>query len=122
MGAIAAARASRNYDTRRCCGCWARAGGRSCWLQLAEYGLIAGVLALVALGLGSALAWVVITQLFEFDWLPDWGEVLGVLGPGRGTGAGLRAGWITAAAARLNRRRRCGSFRLRQAPAQVAMA
>jgi len=39
-------------------------------------------LALVALGLGSALGWVIITQLFEFDWLPDWGEVLAVLGLG----------------------------------------
>jgi putative ABC transport system permease protein len=51
-------------------------------LQLDEYGLIAGLLARVALGLGSALAWVVITQLCTFDWLPDWGQVLGVLGFG----------------------------------------
>jgi putative ABC transport system permease protein len=60
--------------------------GASRWqilgLQLAEYGLIAASLALVALGLGSALAWVIITQLFEFDWLPDWGAVLAVLGLG----------------------------------------
>lgn len=81
MGAIAAARAARTYDTvmLRVLG----AGRRQILLlQLAEYGLIAGVLALVALGLGSALAWVVITQLFSFDWLPDWGQVLGVLGFG----------------------------------------
>ena len=51
-------------------------------LQLAEYGLLAAVLAVVALMLGGGLAWVVITRLFEFDWLPDWGEVLGVLGLG----------------------------------------
>jgi len=25
---------------------------------------------------------VIITQLFEFDWLPDWGVILGVLGMG----------------------------------------
>jgi putative ABC transport system permease protein len=42
------------------------------------------VLALVALALGGGLAWVVITQVFEFDWLPDWGQVLGVLGLGVG--------------------------------------
>ena len=42
--------------------------------------LIAASLALVALALGSALGWVIITQLFEFDWLPDWGAVLAVLG------------------------------------------
>jgi len=83
MGAIAAARAARTYDTvmLRVLGASRR---QILLLQLAEYGLIAGVLALVALGLGSALAWVVITRLFEFDWLPDWGQVLGVLGLGVG--------------------------------------
>ncbi|MET4131288.1 putative ABC transport system permease protein [Porphyrobacter sp. MBR-155] len=81
MGAIAAARAARTYDTvmLRVLGASRR---QILLLQLAEYGLIAGVLAVVALGLGSALAWVVITQLFSFDWLPDWGQVLGVLGFG----------------------------------------
>ena len=81
MGAIAAARAARTYDTvmLRVLGASRR---QILLLQLAEYGLLAGVLALVALGLGGGLAWVVITQLFEFDWLPDWDEVLGVLGLG----------------------------------------
>lgn len=81
MGAIAAARAARTYDTvmLRVLGASRR---QVLLLQLAEYGLLAGVLALVALGLGGGLAWVVITQLFEFDWLPDWGQVLGVLGLG----------------------------------------
>lgn len=81
MGAIAAARAARTYDTvvLRVLGASRR---QILGLQLAEYGLIAASLALVALGLGSALAWVIITRLFEFDWLPDWGMVLGVLGVG----------------------------------------
>lgn len=81
MGAIAAARAARTYDTvmLRVLGASRR---QVLLLQLAEYGLLAGVLALVALALGGGLAWVVITRLFEFDWLPDWGEVLGVLGLG----------------------------------------
>ena len=81
MGAIAAARAARTYDTvvLRVLGASRR---QILGLQLAEYGLIAASLALVALGLGSALAWVIITQLFEFDWLPDWGVVLSVLGLG----------------------------------------
>jgi putative ABC transport system permease protein len=83
MGAIAAARAARTYDTvmLRVLGASRR---QILLLQLAEYGLLAGVLALVALALGGGLAWVVITQLFEFDWLPDWGEVLSVLGLGVG--------------------------------------
>jgi len=81
MGAIAAARAARTYDTvmLRVLGASRR---QILLLQLAEYGLLAGLLAVVALGLGGGLAWVVITQLFEFDWLPDWGEVLAVLGLG----------------------------------------
>ena len=81
MGAIAAARSARTYDTvmLRVLGASRR---QVLLLQLAEYGLIAGILALVALALGGGLAWVVITQLFEFDWLPDWGEVLAVLGMG----------------------------------------
>nr|WP_298929311.1 FtsX-like permease family protein [uncultured Erythrobacter sp.] len=81
MGAIAAARAARTYDTvvLRVLGASRR---QILMMQLAEYGLIALALALVALGLGSGLAWVIITQLFEFDWLPNWGEVLGVLGLG----------------------------------------
>ena len=81
MGAIAAARAARTYDTvvLRVMGASRR---QILSLQLAEYGLIAGALALVALALGSTLAWVIITQLFEFDWLPDWGAVLAVLGLG----------------------------------------
>ncbi len=81
MGAIAAARAARMHDTvvLRVLGASRK---QVLLMQLAEYGLIAGLLALVALGLGSALAWVIITQLFEFDWLPAWGEVLSVLGLG----------------------------------------
>lgn len=83
MGAIAAARAARTYDTvmLRVLGASRR---QILLLQLAEYGLLAGLLALVALALGGGLAWVVITQLFEFDWLPDWGQVLAVLGLGVG--------------------------------------
>lgn len=81
FGAIAAARASRTYDNviLRVLGASRR---QLLLLQLAEYGALALLLALVALGLGSGLAWLVITQLFEFDWLPDWPTVLAVLGAG----------------------------------------
>ena len=51
-------------------------------MQLAEFGLLAAVLALVALGLGGTMAWLVVVQLFEFEWLPDWPQVLAVLGAG----------------------------------------
>ena len=51
-------------------------------LQFAEFGLLVAVLAGVALALGTGLAWLVIVQLFEFDWLPDWPRILAVLGGG----------------------------------------
>jgi putative ABC transport system permease protein len=81
LGAIAAARASRTYDTvvLRVLGA---DRGQVLRMQLAEYALLAGALAVVALGLGSLTAWLVVTQLFEFDWLPDWMEVFAVLGLG----------------------------------------
>ena len=53
------------------------------WVALgAAVAELALALAVVALGLGSLLAWLVITQLFEFDWLPDWSEIFAVLGMG----------------------------------------
>ncbi|RDC59507.1 putative ABC transporter permease [Alteripontixanthobacter maritimus] len=84
LGAIAAARAARMYDTvvLRVLGASRR---QILLMQLFEYGLLALILAGVALALGSGLAWLVITQLFEFDWLPDWGQVFAVLGFGLAT-------------------------------------
>ncbi|WP_435417073.1 FtsX-like permease family protein [Parerythrobacter aurantius] len=81
LGAIAAARAARTYDTvvLRVLGA---SRGQILTMQLVEYLLLAAVLAVVALAIGSGLAWLVITQLFEFDWLPDWPTVLAVLGAG----------------------------------------
>ncbi|MFM2300722.1 MAG: hypothetical protein RLZZ84_458 [Pseudomonadota bacterium] len=81
LGAIAAARASRTYDNviLRVLGASRR---QLLLLQLAEYALLGALLALVALGLGSALAWLVVVKLFTFDWLPDWPQVLAVLGAG----------------------------------------
>ena len=81
LGAIAAARAARTYDTvvLRVLGA---SRGQILWMQFLEYALLALVLAGVALAIGSGLAWLVVTQLFEFDWLPDWGTVFGVLGAG----------------------------------------
>ena len=83
LGAIAAARAARTYDTvvLRVLGADRR---QILIMQLIEYVALAGALAFVALGIGSLAAWLVVTQLFEFDWLPDWGEVLAVLGLGIG--------------------------------------
>ncbi|MFB0613634.1 ABC transporter permease [Aurantiacibacter poecillastricola] len=81
LGAIAAARAARIYDTviLRVLGASRK---QLLALQFAEFGLLAAVLAVVALVLGSAVAWLVIVQMFEFDWLPDWSQILAVLGGG----------------------------------------
>ncbi|MGB3797745.1 MAG: FtsX-like permease family protein [Alteraurantiacibacter sp.] len=81
LGAIAAARAARIYDTviLRVLGASRR---QLLALQFAEFGLLAAVLALVALLLGTGVAWLVIVQMFEFEWLPDWTEILAVLGGG----------------------------------------
>jgi len=78
LGAIAAARASRTYDNviLRVLGASRK---QLLLLQLAEYGLLAGVLAGVALILGTAIGWAVITQLFDFDWLPHWPTIIAVL-------------------------------------------
>lgn len=81
LGAIAAARAQRSYDTviLRVLGA---SRAQVLALLVAEYTLLAGVLALVALALGGFAAWLVIVKLFEFDWLPDWGVVGLTLGGG----------------------------------------
>ena len=81
LGAIAAARAQRSYDTviLRVLGA---SRAQIMALLLAEYALLAGVLALVALALGGTAGWLVIVKLFEFDWLPDWSTVALTLGGG----------------------------------------
>ena len=84
IGAIAAVRASRLYDNviLRVLGA---SRGQLLGLQLAEYGVLTLLLATIALGLGSLGALLVIVQLFEFEWLPNWPRVLGVLGIGIAT-------------------------------------
>ncbi len=77
-GAIAAQRAARAYDTviLRVLGASQR---QLLLLVLAEYGLLSAILGLVALGLGTGIAWGVVVWLFDFAWLPDWWRIGGVL-------------------------------------------
>jgi putative ABC transport system permease protein len=68
-GAIAAARERRHYDAvvLRVLG----AGSRQLLgLVLAEQLILAGLLAIVSLGLGTLGAWAVVTQVFDFAWMP----------------------------------------------------
>lgn len=106
LGAIAAARAARTYDTviLRVLGA---SRGQLLALQFAEFGLLALLLAGVALLLGTGLGWLVIVQLFEFDWLPNWTQILGVLG----AGLALVLGFALAASLPLLRARPASALR-----------
>lgn len=81
IGAIAAARQSRTYDS-----VILKTLGATRWqvlgAQALEYGLLAAALALVSLVLGATAAWFVIVQIFDFAWAPDWSVVLGTLAGG----------------------------------------
>jgi len=81
IGAIAAGRQSRSYDSvvLKLLGA---TRGQILGAQALEYGVLAGLLALVALLLGGAAAWYVVVQLFSFGWAPDWGVVLATLAGG----------------------------------------
>lgn len=81
IGAIAASRQARTYDSviLKTLGATRL---QVLGTQALEYGLLATVLALVSLALGTAAAWYVIVQVFEFGWAPDWGVMLGTLAGG----------------------------------------
>ena len=81
IGAIAASRQARSYDS-----VIMKTLGATRWqilgAQALEYGVLAAVLALVSLALGTLAAWYVIVGIFEFGWAPDWTVVLGTLAGG----------------------------------------
>lgn len=81
IGAIAASRQARIYDSviLKTLGATRR---QILSAQALEYGLLAALLALVALALGLTAAWYVITQIFSFNWAPDWPVVLLTLAGG----------------------------------------
>jgi len=81
MGAIAASRHARAYDS-----VILKTLGATRWQilgsQAVEYLLLATILAGVALALGLSAAWFVIVQIFAFHWSPDWMLVAATLGSG----------------------------------------
>jgi putative ABC transport system permease protein len=81
IGAIAAGARARTYDAvlLKLLGATRR---QVALATLAEYGLIALVVAALALVLGSVAGWFVITQVFSLDWTPDWPRVLITVGLG----------------------------------------
>src|SRR3546814_11320125 len=70
IGAIAASRERRVYDSviLKLLGA---TRGQILGAQGMEYAVLAAILAVLALGLGLAGAWYVVTQLFEFEFAPD---------------------------------------------------
>jgi putative ABC transport system permease protein len=75
VGAIAAGARARTYDAvlLKLLGA---TRGQVARATLAEYGAIAAIVAVLALVLGSAAGWFVITQVFSLAWTPDWGRVV----------------------------------------------
>jgi putative ABC transport system permease protein len=83
IGALAASRRARVYDSvlLKLLGA---TRGRILAVQAVEFALLAFILCLLALALGSIAGWYVIVQLFELPWAPDWSTVLLTLGGGAG--------------------------------------
>ena len=81
IGAIAAARQSRSYDSvvLKLLGA---TRAQILGAQMLEYGLLASLLAVIALLLGGGAAWYVVVQVFSFGWAPDWSVVLATLAAG----------------------------------------
>ena len=81
VGALAAGARARTYDAvlLKLLGA---TRGQVAAATLAEYGLLAAIVAILALVLGSSAGWFVVTQIFRLDWTPDWPRVLLTVGIG----------------------------------------
>ena len=75
IGALASSRQARLYDAvlLKVLGA---TRGQILRATLIEYGLLAGIVAGLALLLGTAAGWYVVTQVLKLEWLPDWRPVL----------------------------------------------
>lgn len=75
VGALAASRRARIYDAvlLKVLGA---TRGQILRATLIEYGLLSAIVAVLALLLGSAAGWYVVTQVFALEWTPRWGPVL----------------------------------------------
>jgi putative ABC transport system permease protein len=74
IGAVAATTRARRYDSvvLKLLG---GSGRQVLAVQAIEYALLAVLLALVALAIGTAAGWFVVTQVLELPWAPDWGVI-----------------------------------------------
>ena len=83
VGAIAASRASRIYDSviLKLLG---STRAQILGAQALEYGVLAILLGLLALGLGMGAGWYVVVQIFDFKFAPDYGVLAMTLIGGAG--------------------------------------
>ena len=74
IGALAAGARARTYDAvlLKLLGA---TRGQLARATLGEYGALALAVAALALALGGAAGWYVVTQLFKLEWQPGWGPV-----------------------------------------------
>ena len=78
IGALAAGDRARTYDAvlLKLLGA---TRGQVARATLAEYGLLALIVAGLALLLGGVAGWYVITQVFKLEWQPEWAPVIGTV-------------------------------------------
>lgn len=81
IGAVAAARRARSYDAVLLKILGATRGQILAGF-LAEFVILSTLVAVLALLLGAAGGWYVVTQIFELEWLPLWGPVVLVVALG----------------------------------------
>ncbi|MDB5687680.1 MAG: transporter permease, partial [Rhizorhabdus sp.] len=81
IGAIAASRRARTYDSvlLKLLGA---SRAQILLAQVIEYALLALVVALLALAIGTGAGWYIVTEMFGMTWAPDWAIILGTLGVG----------------------------------------
>ncbi|HEX8446041.1 MAG TPA: FtsX-like permease family protein [Sphingomonas sp.] len=99
VGAIAASRAARVYDALLLKMLGARRA-QVLAVQAIEYAILAAVVSLIALAVGTGAGWYVVVRVFRLEWAPDWGVVLATLGSGVVLilGIGLVGAWPALAA------------------------
>jgi putative ABC transport system permease protein len=81
IGAILAARQSRIYDAVLLKLLGAKRA-QILAVHAIEFTALAAVVALIALTVGSAAGWYVVTRVLELEWAPDWPVVLATLATG----------------------------------------
>ncbi len=99
IGAVAASRRARTYDAvlLKVLGA---TRGQVAAATLVEYGVLAVIVAGLALGLGSAAGWYVVTHTLSLDWTPAWGPAVATVGVGAAVTVvlGFAASWAALSA------------------------